>query len=412
MTKRKKTGTKRLLYIISSIFLLLLIISIYYLSRLNASPVSANTLILTSDTPNVITQIKSGTLLVQKTTYVWKLYKHTSHTCTKSGFQTFLMAYPKGDKLTEATPLMLRVHGGGAGYYNESGIYQGNAANIIQENESSLLTYLKMLGFTQQIRQTIPKTRFVIFSMCDHDYHSGNGTVADPNNPNPPDENGNQRTADGFMANAKATLFALSKFPTSKVIVYGTSAGTYGAFNLASWFQQKQISSVPIALIMDSGVSDWNAWDILINYASTSGIYCGPEQNSIRQRLGYYGRTEASAPTVLTTGINEGWWRAPIYLIWSQKDRYGCGQEMISYTDKSGNVVEKRGTDILYGAIKNTMETLNPGGNSKPQTICVDKSAPGDCAKHVPTQSNQLNTLDGSNYNQTILNWIIATIGN
>lgn len=410
MAKRKKADTKRLLYI-SSVFLLLLIGSIYVISRFRSSQVSANTPTLTSDTPNIITKIKSGTLLVQKTTYVWKLYKHTSHTCTKSGYQTFLTAYPKGDTLTAQAPLLLRVHGGSAGYYDSTGSYHGNTVHITQENDASLLTYLKMIGLTQKIRQSIPKTRFVIFSMCDHDYHSGNSTVADPNNPNGLDENGNVRTADGFTANARAVLHTLTKFPTSKIIVYGTSAGAYGAFNLASWLQHNPVSSVPIALIMDSGVSDWNAWDILKNYSSTSGIFCGPEQSIIRQRLGYYGQTEASAPTLLTSGINAGWWRAPIYLIWSQKDLYGCGQEIVSYTDTSGNLVEKRGTDILYGPIKDVITTLTPGGNSKTHTICVDKSTSGDCAKHIPTQYNQLNTLDGSDYNNTILNWIISTIG-
>ena len=83
-------------------------------------------------------------------------------------------------------------------------------------------------------RRTAEGYRFLIPSMCDHDFHSGAGTPY-PNNPN---WDGND-TVDGMLALASAVEFTvnggsgLEGYATSHVFVHGTSSGSSGAWSVS-----------------------------------------------------------------------------------------------------------------------------------------------------------------------------------
>ena len=73
--------------------------------------------------------------------------------------------------------------------------------------------------------------RIVSVSMCNHDIYSG-GDQPDPNNPNTTPD-GKPRTTNGLFATKAAIAFAKEQYPTGKVILHGTSAGSAG--RLLAW---------------------------------------------------------------------------------------------------------------------------------------------------------------------------------
>lgn len=367
---------------------------------------------LTIGTENKIIRIKNGTTKnIAGVNYKWMLFRHTAHTCAKSGYQTFLFVYPENDNLKTDAPLVVRYHGGGAGFFDTSGVYQGSGW-ITQENEDVLLPYFKETGVARYVQHDVPNTRFLITSMCDHDYSSGNGTVSDPNNPNNPDESGNARTADGLTSNIKAIIYIVKSYPTTKFVIIGTSAGAYGAFNTALRMQEgTQISSQLSGVVLDSGVSDWDSWKILAENVDQLVDPCGAIQEYVRPRLGLYSKNGMSAPVAFKRSILSGKWNLPIYLIWDENDKYGCGHRTVTYTNISGNQQTEIGTEIIYRPFADLIEQYNPAGKSKVAKLCVVHNTVEECTIHAPTQKNLTDKyqITGSgNYSKNIANWIIS----
>ena len=85
--------------------------------------------------------------------------------------------------------------------------------------------------------------------MCNHDIYSG-GDQTDPNNPNTTPD-GEPRTTNGLFATKAAIAFAKAQYPTGKVILHGTSAGSAGVYSVAYGMQEEGIS--PAGAIADSG---------------------------------------------------------------------------------------------------------------------------------------------------------------
>ncbi len=186
-------------------------------------------------------------------------YRNEAYDCGKSGKFTFLVIDPLNNDGAEA-PLWVFLRGGGVGYYNEDGTYQGGEAFENNFNTEADLEYLvdtvnnnifdrdgQPRYFNTLLKRLLEGYRVLVPSLCDHDLHSGTGTEY-PNNPNDvvPEVN-------GLQANMAATQFVATNkelYPTTDVFVHGLSAGSVGSYALAYSFAQEGIDLT--GAIMDS----------------------------------------------------------------------------------------------------------------------------------------------------------------
>jgi hypothetical protein len=366
----------------------------------------------------IVIRKKSETpVFIEGKRYDWILYENRSYTCARSGHPTFIIFTPKNDVVTTSAPLIIRFHGGGAGYWDENGMFKKTETFINSYGEEKLITYFKQGGVSKQIRARIPNARFLLPTMCDHDYYAGLGQVPDPGNPYSPDENGKTRTADGLRSSWDAISFTLSKYTTSHKFIYGNSAGSEGAF--INFFYAVTQKGVAIdGLIMDSGVPDWRAWEIVNGKLAN----CGISHKEVRKRLGTFGADNNAAPLLLQRGMSRGLLNIPIYYIWSEGDQYGCGNQVITYIDPYDGIEKTTtGNDLVYGTFAKIITEQNPGGKSIARKACVDSTlGANNCGKHVPTQVNGLidrnviaeTDLFHQDYNSDIVHWILSIIDN
>ncbi|MFT4614548.1 MAG: hypothetical protein ACI9NT_001693, partial [Bacteroidia bacterium] len=174
----------------------------------------------------------------------WELdfYRNTAYSCGLSGNYSFLIVEPASNPGAEA-PLWVYLHGGGVGYFDESGSYQSinNNANAWNNEETmddlvdiQLLQrtlnqnmQLKDVTLTRRIEEGY---RLLVVSMCDHDLYSGLGTAYPNNADNPSAE------VNGLQATMAAVEYTVANYATTHVIAHGTSAGSVGAYSLATAF--------------------------------------------------------------------------------------------------------------------------------------------------------------------------------
>ena len=174
----------------------------------------------------------------------WELdfYRNTAYGCGLSGNYSFLVVEPASNPGAEK-PLWVYLHGGGTGYFDESGGYQSinNNANAWNHEETmddlvdnQLLA--KTLNQNMQLKDsTLTRRvqegyRLLIVSMCDHDLYSGLGTPYPNNTDNPAAE------VNGLQATMAAVEYTVANYATTHVIAHGTSAGSVGAHSLATAF--------------------------------------------------------------------------------------------------------------------------------------------------------------------------------
>ena len=158
----------------------------------------------------------------------------------------------------EQRPLWAMLHGGGTGWYDKSGVYQGQESYNNAESAPALLAVLAgYLGFTGTADTFIGDRiragdRVALGSLCDHDLMMGLGQPY-PNNPA-------GGTVDGLLANLAMMDWVSSDRPTSTRWIVGQSAGSYGAWALAHnlWSRGLPVSGV----IMDSGLLSARSFDL------------------------------------------------------------------------------------------------------------------------------------------------------
>ena len=187
----------------------------------------------------------------------WDHYRNLAYPCSINGYQTFVIGTKVGSSNTESRPLWVRMRGGGVGFFDANGDPQPSAGNKSEETAATSIGFVNNNALTGLVRADAAGFRIVSVSMCNHDIYSG-GDQTDPNNPNTTPD-GEPRTVNGLFATKAAIAFAKEQYPTGKVILHGTSAGSAGVYYVAYGMQEEGVS--PAGAIADSGSVN-RQWEI------------------------------------------------------------------------------------------------------------------------------------------------------
>ena len=233
----------------------------------------AGALIATGCIPRDTTQITlDEERTVSQSGQSWEVdyYVNDAYECGLSGNYSFMVMNPGGNPDAEA-PLWVYLHGGGQGYWDENGDYQGltfqdeDSWNH-QETLDGLIDGVQARvidGNGQPEDQTLVRRiqegyRLLVVGYCDHDFYSGLGTPY-PNHPTNPDAEVN-----GLQATMAAIDFTAANYPTTQVWAHGTSAGSVGVWSLASSYGAE---GTPLTgIVADSGAVAPGLSDIFDEY--------------------------------------------------------------------------------------------------------------------------------------------------
>ena len=187
--------------------------------------------------------------------YLGTYYENEAYACGRTGVFPFLVLEQK-DLVGAARPVWVMLRGDGVGFYQSSGRYVGGEEHNDEESAATLramvLDYLGPDGDSDTFigDRIRAGDRVILGSLCDHDLMLGLGQP-DPNSPI-------GGRAEGLLANlsmldaVETGAPNVERRPTSSTWIFGTGAGSYGAYALAHnlWLRDETVSG----LVMDSGV--------------------------------------------------------------------------------------------------------------------------------------------------------------
>ena len=354
----------------------------------------------------------------------WQLeyYRNRAYTCGVSGYQTFVLAYRKKDSLSDPKPLWVRLHGGGGGNWLSDGSYTPEGhdpRSLDEETAQQLAGSLREKGLIANVTDHAAGFRFLLPSLCDHDFYSGTGEV-DLHNPNTPDENGDQRRVDGALATLSALAFARARLNATHVFLHGTSAGSMGAMTLAAELgrQEQRLSGA----VLDSWVLNPYLLDLMKtgcrserpNNPRLTGVLTPLEPELFLERLGYYGKPEHMPEESVAKGIVQ----TPLFLTWSRDDAGMCGQKILTLEDSHGATAKGEASWLMNMPLSEAIDQYNPGGASRWRRLCVDNPEldDSDCDRHSPTRFSAAEfggdrSRQGEDYNQVIMAWVGERLG-
>ena len=247
---------------------------------------------------NQITRIQQSTANALGFSWELEFYRNTAYSCGLSGNYTFLVMNPAGNPDAEA-PLWVYLHGGGGGYFDETGTYiavKTQTQNTYNHEETfSDLWDDQIIRHTFNTNTNQPKDstlkrrieegyRVLAVSMCDHDIYAGLGTPY-TNNPLGGEVNGLQAT----MA---AIDYTVANYPTTRVFAHGTSAGSIGVWALATAYP---IEGRPLtAIVADSWIADPRIHTVSDAFRGNPGYPFGAnmEPSGITEKVGYFARED------------------------------------------------------------------------------------------------------------------------
>jgi hypothetical protein len=339
--------------------------------------------------------------------YSYDLYRNLAYPCSISGYQTFVVGSKVGSDPKVARPLLVRMHGGGVGWFAPDGSPMPDAAH--KSEESGVLTgSVSQGGLMARLRADAAGFRLVSVSMCNHDIYAG-GDQPDPNNPNTTPD-GKPRTVNGLFATKAAIQFALKKLPTSKFFLYGTSAGGAGVWSVAYGLEQQGLK--PAGAIADSGVINYE-WQQAINDQMPTANCARPQSalDIIKMRLHPTLTTQGNQPDQL---VSRGELTVPILHVWNQNDHVSCGAPKMQCPLRDGTAVTLGATDCHHEPMRRAIAALGPGTKSLNMRLCASKPAnAGTCTVHTPTNNDDLvntNPEWPADYNSAVMNWVHARL--
>ncbi len=236
--------------------------------------------------------------------FSWELdmYRNSAYDCGLSGNYTFLVMNPTDAPDAEA-PLWVYLHGGGVGYYDDTGTYvavKNQTENTYNHEETftdlwndQVVRHTLNTNTNQTIDSTLKRRieegyRVLVVSLCDHDLYSGLGTPY-PNNPDP------DATVDGLAATMAAIDYTAANYPTTHVFAHGTSAGSLGVWSLASSYAVEGTSLTGI--VADSWISTPRILTTAAAFTGQPGYPFGAgfEVQGVSDKVGFFVRADIPA---------------------------------------------------------------------------------------------------------------------
>ena len=311
------------------------------------------------NTSNTIKLIKSGTISQLFRTYYYWIFENTKYPCGKEGNHQFVIF--QKDSSNDKRNLLVRYVGGFAGFF-----YPDSTSKLTYFPDSSFENLLRADTYTGSISvrgldRLIVDTkgwRIMSPSYCSHDLYLGKGQYNQTD--------GFARW--GYNAVEDAINFTQVKFSTNRIIMYGTSAGSSGAFYHG--INRKNVAGI----VMDSFVVDLESLikaceEGIQPYNPKWSCTCN-NQICVRvlgERVGF---TKNDQPYFK---INNKEVNVPLFVIFDKNDYLYNGHVNIEFS----NTVQ-------------AIHTYNPGGKSVVQEVCVNDPKRSDqtCNMHSPTLEN------------------------
>jgi len=263
-------------------------------------------LIATACIPRETSQIaltEEQTISMSGPTWELDYYVNDAYQCGLSGDYSFMVMNPANDPNAEA-PLWVYLHGGGAGYYDDTGTYvavKTQTEDTYNHEEAFTDLFDDQVvanSFNTNTNQPIDSTlkrrieegyRVLAVSLCDHDMFSGLGTpyTNHPTNPN--------AEVNGLQATMAAIDFTAANYPTTQVWAHGTSAGSIGVWSLASSYG---FEGTPLTgVVADSWIVSPRVETVVDAFGGEPGYPFGPgmKAQGISDKVGFFARTDIPA---------------------------------------------------------------------------------------------------------------------
>jgi len=341
---------------------------------------------------------------------------------------------------SETKALWVLLHPGGGGYFDvdstpEHPIYQKGSSLAptggTLENTEKSPAYLSGIFSghlrtdpTQSnpiIRQLVDRdtvlgghgVRFLIPATCDHDVHSGVGTVY-PRKPVSINGWSSDRTVDGLLADLSAIEFIAnpahsSGINTSLVVLHGTSAGAYGGFAIASTLHKAQGRDVN-AVIADSSLTS-ERFDYLFHQTDQPGCTQGQLNNPeldlcrLEEKIGHF----FCNPNLFPESAVLNGFDLPYFDIASGNDQRCCGRSpaiSAALDDDGYSGTKPNNCEWMHNGLKQSL-AQKPLQQSITYAACspsMEEDCPnGQYHDHVVTKRP-------GPWNDDIVNWLDAAI--
>jgi hypothetical protein len=333
-------------------------------------------------------------------------YRNTAYPCSVSGYQTFVIGRKVGSSATTARPLWAFMHGGGAGYFDENGNPVPNANQKREESAGSLVPHLANNGLLGKVRADAAGFRTLAVSYCSHDVYAG-ANSPDPHNPNTTPD-GKPRTTNGLLATKAAIAYAKSLYPTTKVFLHGTSAGSAGTFGVAWSMQQEGVA--PAGAVADASIINVEA----LQAGFAAGICT--DDNDPARLSGIAGRVHPDLANIDNEPdklVSSGRLTVPLLHIWNHGDQNTCGAASVSCPLRDGSHVTLGINDCIHEPMRRAIAALGAGSRSMNFPVCVDTDATPDCSTHVVTTRPNAQNTDPStpaDYLTGMMMWVHARL--
>jgi hypothetical protein len=344
--------------------------------------------------------------LVSSTTvngWQYDFYRNSAYPCSISGYQTFVVGTKMGSSPTATSPLWVWMHGGGVGYFDSSGTPQPDSTQMTENSAASLQATLTNAGLSANVQADPAAFRMLAVSYCNRDIYSGTGQT-DPNNPNK-NTDGSARTTNGLQATKAAIAFTEAKYPTSKYLLAGGSAGSAGAYYVG-WSEQLS-GNPPAGVVGDASVVNVEEGTAAYQQGvCRNGNFDPNAQPIILQR---------SDPQIADVNnevdklVASGQLTVPLLHIWNHADTNTCGSTPMQCPLRDGSVVIMGATDCDHQPLAGAITAEGPDSTSENLPLCVQLPGTPNCSLHVVTTHAGLSNSDPaspSNYLAAIMTWV------
>ncbi|HJL18432.1 MAG TPA: hypothetical protein RMH99_22400 [Sandaracinaceae bacterium LLY-WYZ-13_1] len=297
-------------------------------------------------------------------------FTHDRYECTRDGHQSVLFLNPPGHPWAEPADLLVYLHGGGLGAFDEGGTYhpawlsQRDCRSMVdQEDPERLLArwsgdpcsaeWPPSLGIAARLVADAD-LRIALVSKCDQDVYSGTGR---PDHRNPWNRD---NRVDGLLATRAAIELAFAEGWTDgdhALLLAGASAGGVGVHTVARTLGEdgRRVAGV----ISDAAVMNVEAFERIFADAPDGCAFREQVADPAdwRPRVGPEVAPERAPQHAIEPDSY------PVFQVWSPADATFCSEAAVS---------------LVFDPVAGAIRAQNPGGVSEARPVCID----GECNAH------------------------------